>query len=112
MISTKEDLYVYVGTFYLAFVIAAAIVALLIATRKLGISHMTVQKTVFVILVVLKIVHLSLSMKELPDGGMVIDQTQLSFHLCSIMIYANIIINVVKNEKFVRSRKALWCLVC
>ena len=74
-------------------VIAAVIAAVLIVTRKLGVSHLAVQRVVFVLLVILKIFHLSLSMKELPDGGMVIDQTQLSFHLCSIMIYAKILIN-------------------
>ncbi len=87
-------------------VIAAVIAAVLIISQKLGISHLTVQRVVFVLLVILKIFHMSLSMKELPDGGMVINQTQLSFHLCSIMIYANILINVIKNETFVKVTKS------
>ncbi len=86
-------------------VIAAAVVASLILARKLNTSHATIQKIVFYVLVVLKIVHLSLSMKESPHGGMVINQTQLSFHLCSIMIYAVILINIIKNEKFVKVAK-------
>lgn len=86
--------------------IAAVIAAALILTKKFGTPHATVQKVVFILLVVLKVFHISLSMKELPDGSMVINQTQLSFHLCSIMIYANILINVVKNEKFVKVIKS------
>lgn len=87
-------------------VLAVAIAAALVLTKKFNVSHLLVQRTVFIILVVLKVVHLSLSMKALPDGSMVINQTQLSFHLCSIMIYANILINVVKNEKFVKVVKS------
>jgi uncharacterized membrane protein YwaF len=45
-------------------------------------------------------------MKESPDGGFVINQTQLSFHLCSLMIYSVILINVIKNEKFVKMMKS------
>ncbi len=86
--------------------IAVAIIVLLIILRKLSVSHALVQKTVFFVLVVLKLFHLSLSMKESPYGGMVIDQTQLSFHLCSIMIYAVIFINVIKNERFVKTAKS------
>ena len=87
-------------------VIIAAIVAALAVTRRLGVPHAAVQKTVFIILVILKVFHLSLSMKELPDGGMVINQTQLSFHLCSLMIYAVILINVIKNERIIKVIKS------
>lgn len=86
--------------------IGAAVVTLLILLRRLGVSHAAVQKVVFIVLVVLKIFHLSLSMKEVDGGGMVINPTQLSFHLCSIMIYAVILINVVKNERFVKVVKS------
>lgn len=86
--------------------IAAAVVAFLIVSQKLNVSHATVQKIVFIVLVILKVFHLSLSMKESPHGGMVINQTQLSFHLCSIMIYAVILINVIKNETFVKVAKS------
>lgn len=86
--------------------IAAAVVAFLLVSQKLNVSHGTVQKIVFIVLVILKVFHLSLSMKESPHGGMVINQTQLSFHLCSIMIYAVILINVIKNETFVKVVKS------
>ena len=87
-------------------VIGAVSAAVLIVAKKRGVSHELVQKVVFVLLVLLKIFHLSLSMKEAPAGGMIINQTQLSFHLCSIMIYAVILINVIKNEKFVKVAKS------
>lgn len=87
-------------------VIAAAIVVASVMLKKIGVSHAAVQKTVLILLVILKIFHLSLSMKESSHGGMVIDQTQLSFHLCSLMIYSVILINVIKNEKFVRVAKS------
>lgn len=86
--------------------IAAVSAAVLIVAKKRGVSHELVQRIVFVVLVLLKIFHLSLSMKEAPAGGMIINQTQLSFHLCSIMIYAVILINVIKNEKFVKVAKS------
>ena len=82
------------------------IVAASLILKKFGTSHAAVQRTVFVLLVVLKLFHLALSMKESPHGGMVIDQTQLSFHLCSVMIYSVILINVIKNEKFVKTMKS------
>ena len=87
-------------------VIGALSAAVLVITKRRGVSHELVQRIVFVVLVLLKIFHLSLSMKEAPAGGMIINQTQLSFHLCSIMIYAVILINVIKNEKFVKVAKS------
>ena len=82
------------------------IVAASLILKKFGTSHAAVQRAVFVLLVVLKLFHLALSMKESVHGGMVIDQTQLSFHLCSVMIYSVILINVIKNEKFVKTMKS------
>ena len=49
---------------------------------------------------------MSLSMKESEFGGYVLNQTQLSFHLCSIMIYAVIFINIIKNEKLIDKLKS------
>jgi uncharacterized membrane protein YwaF len=49
---------------------------------------------------------MSLSLKESSHGGFIIDQPQLSFHLCSIMIYAVILINLIPNEKFVKTMKS------
>lgn len=86
--------------------IAAAVIAALILTKKLNVSHARVQKIIFIVLVILKVFHLSLSMKESMHGGMIINQTQLSFHLCSIMIYAVILINVIKHEGFVKTAKS------
>jgi len=86
--------------------IAVLIALSLILIKKLNVSQSIVQKTVLVLLVCLKLFHLSLSMKESADGGFVIDQTQLSFHLCSIMIYFVILINVIKNEKTVKMLKS------
>ena len=86
--------------------IGLLIAAAMILTSRLHISHAAVQKAVFYLLVPLKLFHLALSMKESEFGGLVIDQTQLSFHLCSIMVWSVIIINVVKNDKFVRTVKS------
>ena len=86
--------------------IAALITASLILFKRFKISHAMVQKVVFALLIVLKLFHLSLSMKALPDGSMVLNQTQLSFHLCSVMIYAVVLINVIKNEKVIKSIKS------
>lgn len=94
------------GHFIWLSAIAFFIAAVLILIKKLDVSQNTVQKTVFILLVCLKLFHLSLSMKASADGGLVIDQTQLSFHLCSIMIYFVILINVIKNEKTVRMLKS------
>lgn len=97
--------------FTLGHLIWLGILALLIALailliRKFRIPQPVVQKTVLWLLIPLKLFHLSLSMKPSPDGGLILDQTQLSFHLCSIMIYSVILINLVKNEKFVRTVKS------
>lgn len=87
-------------------ILAAIILGCFILIKKCNIRQSTVQKTVLFLLVIFKLFHLCLSMKESPDGGLVIDQTQLSFHLCSIQIYLVILINVIKNEAFVRTVKS------
>ena len=69
-------------------------------------SHRTVGKITMILLIIFKLLHLSLSMKESQFGGLVIDQTQLSFHLCSIMIYTVIFTNMIKNEKIVNTLKS------
>ena len=74
--------------------------------KKFNVSQNAVQKIVFYTLIALKLFHVCLSMKESADGGYVINQTQLSFHLCSLMIYSVILINVIKNEKFVKTMKS------
>lgn len=87
-------------------IIAAAIVTASVLLKRFKVSHAVVQKTVCIVLIILKVFHLSLSMKVSGHGGMIIDQPQLSFHLCSLMIYAVVLINVIKNEKFVRTAKS------
>ena len=87
-------------------IIAILIAAALILIKKFKISHAAVGKAVMIILIVLKLFHLSLSMKESQFGGYVIDQTQLSFHLCSIMIYTIIFVNLIKNQKVVNTLKS------
>ena len=86
----------------LAILIALAIVLI----RKFRVPQPVVQKTVLWMLIPLKLLHLSLSMKASPDGGLILQQSQLSFHLCSIMIYTVFLINIVKNEKFIKIIKS------
>lgn len=86
--------------------IAVVITLVLMLIKKKRISQSVVQKSVFYLLVLLKLFHMSLSMKETVGGGFVLNQTQLSFHLCSLMIYAVILINVVKNQTFVKILKS------
>lgn len=92
--------FIWLGAF------AVAIAVTLFVIKRLNISQYVIQKTVFVLLLVLKIFHLSLSLKETSDGGIVINQTQLSFHLCSIVIYMVFIINIIKNEKIIATLKS------
>ena len=79
--------------------IAAGIAAFFILIKALKLPSTLVHRATTAALIVLKLFHLSLSMKESPFGGLVIDQTQLSFHVCSIMIYAVILTNFIKNEE-------------
>ena len=94
------------GHFIWLGIFAVLITALLLFIKKRGVSGRVVQKTVFYLTVAVKLFHVSLSMKESPDGGMVIDQTQLAFHLCSLMVYAVIIANFIKNEKILAKLKS------
>lgn len=91
--------FIWLGVFALLIAIA------LILLKKFNVKHIIVQRVVCVLLVILKLFHISLSMIEVEGGGYVLDQTQLSFHLCSIMIYANVLINVIKNEKIIKTLK-------
>lgn len=95
-----------VGHFIWLGIIALLITALLIIVKKCNVSQTVVQKSVFYLLLALKLLHVSLSMKVSADGGMVIEQGQLSFHLCSLMIYAVILINLVKNERLIKTVKS------
>ena len=79
--------------------ILVLVVASLILTKKFKCARTNVELVVVILLIILKVVHLAVSMKELPDGGMVLHQTQLSFHLCSIMIYSAIAAYFIKNEQ-------------
>lgn len=86
--------------------IGALIALALIVVRRFQISDRAVGKGVMVMLIVLKIFHLSLSMKASEFGGYILNQTQLSFHLCSIMIYTVIFTNMIKNKKLVDTLKS------
>jgi hypothetical integral membrane protein (TIGR02206 family) len=101
------------GHFIWLTVIAAVIGALLVAAHKSKLPAPRVQRVTAVVLVALKLFHLSLSMKESVHGGLVIDQTQLSFHLCSIMIYAVILSCFMKNERLLARLKSFMvpCLM-
>ena len=67
--------------------IALLIALALITLKKINATHGAVGKGVMAGLIVLKLFHVALSMKESEYGGYIVNQTQLSFHLCSIMIY-------------------------
>lgn len=94
------------GHFIWLGIIALFIVLFLFLSKKFKPSHDLIRRIVFFLLVPLKIFHMSLSLKESSHGGFIIDQPQLSFHLCSIMIYAVILINLIPNEKFVKTMKS------
>ena len=82
--------------------LAAAIAATLVILKKCNLPHSTVKKVAMVLLILLKLFHWSLSMKESPHGGFILKQSHFSFHLCGLTIYAVVFTNIVKNEKFVR----------
>ena len=86
--------------------IALLIAVAFIVINKLKLSNQGVGKGVMMLLIVLKLFHVALSMKESEFGGYVLKQTQLSFHLCSIMIYTIIFVNIIKNEKVVKVLKS------
>ena len=87
-------------------VIAVMLTLALILLRKFNVSDRAVGKATMIILIVLKLFHMSLSMKASEFGGYVLNQTQLSFHLCSIMIYTVIFTNMIKNEKLIATLKS------
>ena len=86
--------------------IAALITIALILIKKFKPSHSIVGKVTMVLLICFKIFHLALSMKESKFGGYVINQTQLSFHLCSIMNYMVLFVNIIKNQKVINVLKS------
>ena len=94
------------GHFIWLGVVALMIFAAFILVKRFKPSHRVVHKVITALLIILKLFHLSLSMKESADGGLVINQTQLSFHLCSIQIYLVIFINFIKNEKILAKLKS------
>ena len=95
-----------IGHFIWLGAIAVLIAAALFTLKRLKVSDRTTDRIVMVLLIVLKLFHMSLSMKESEFGGFVLDQTQLSFHLCSIMIYTVIFTNMIKNERVVSVLKS------
>ena len=86
--------------------IALAILVAFVVIKRFKPSHRTVHTIITTVLIVFKLFHLSLSMKQTDDGGYVLNQTQLSFHLCSIQIYLVIFLNFIKNEKIVSKIKS------
>ncbi len=85
----------------------------LILLKRYKPSHLLVSRCVMALLIVFKLFHLALSMKQSVHGGMVLNQTQLSFHLCSIQIYLVILIHLIKNENTVKTLKSFMvpCMV-
>ena len=85
------------GHFIWLGIILVIVVTALTLLKKFNVSTAKVGKISMIIAIVGKIIHLALSMKESADGGMVIDQTQLDFHLCSIQVYLMIACSLTKN---------------
>ncbi len=94
------------GHFIWLGVIAVTIALALVLLKNFKVSNRTVGKATMIILIILKLFHMSLSMKASEYGGYVLNQTQLSFHLCSIMIYTVIFTNMLKNEKLIATLKS------
>jgi hypothetical integral membrane protein (TIGR02206 family) len=86
--------------------IALLIGAVFFLISKFRVPQAIVQKAVLYLLIATKIFHTALSMKDATGGGMVLDQSNMPFHLCSLMIYAVIIMNLVKNEQLVKVMKS------
>ena len=80
-------------------VIGTVIAATLFVVCRTGVSHRAVGRGTMLVLMALKVFHMSLSMKASPFGGYVLNQTQLSFHLCSIMIYTVIFTNLIEDKR-------------
>ena len=70
----------------------------LVLLKRYKPSHRAVHAVMTAMLIVFKLFHLSVSMKESEFGGLVLMQSQLSFHLCSIQVYLVIFLNFIKNE--------------
>ena len=87
-------------------VIGAGIAATLFVVRRTGVSHRAVGRGTMLVLIALKVFHMSLSMKASPFGGYVLNQTQLSFHLCSIMIYTVIFTNLIGDKRVISVLKS------
>jgi hypothetical integral membrane protein (TIGR02206 family) len=85
------------GHFIWLGIILVIVVTALTLLKKYNVSTAKVGKISMIIAIVGKVVHLALSMKESPDGGMVIDQTQLDFHLCSVQVYLMIACSLTKS---------------
>jgi hypothetical protein len=86
--------------------IAVLITLGLIAAKRFKLSNRAVGKAVMILLIVLKLFHMALSMKESEFGGYVLHQTQLSFHLCSIMIYTTVFVNIFAEKKIAKPLKS------
>ena len=93
------------GHFIWLGIFIVVIVTALILLKKYNVSPLTVGKIVTVIAVVAKLFHLSLSMAPSSDGGMVLKQSQLDFHLCSIQVYLMIACQLIKDESKVNAVK-------
>ncbi len=86
--------------------IGAGIAVALFVLQRMGTSHRAVGLGTMLILMALKVFHMSLSMKPSPFGGYVLNQTQLSFHLCSIMIYTVIFTNLIEDKRVISVLKS------
>ena len=85
------------GHFIWLGIILVIVVTALTLLKKFSVDTAKVGKISMIIAIVGKLVHLALSMKESSDGGMVIDQTQLDFHLCSVQVYLMIACSLIKS---------------
>ena len=91
-----------VGHFIWLGVLTLCIIVALFLVKKYQVSIQIVSIVVMVIAIVGKLIHLGLSMKESTDGGMIIQQSQLDFHLCSIQVYLMIACQLIKDKNKVR----------
>ena len=84
---------------WLACIFAVIMTAFIIA-KKLRPSHKTVHLIVTFVLIAAKLLHTAISITEVDSefGGFVIKQSNLPFHLCSMMIYFTVFLHFIKNE--------------
>ena len=73
--------------------------------KKYNVSYLKVGKVVMIIAIVAKLCHVALSMTESKDGGMIIKQNQLDFHLCSVQVYLMIACHLIKDMNKVNAIK-------